>query len=89
MYDEIMMAQKFGFFPLTTEEIDNLWKQLRQTHQPIDRCDVGRLLATIEWYQNREADLAIRLGNSRVELDLLFRPDDIDQIFKLTEEVED
>ncbi len=77
-----MVTRTHGFFPFSSLEIEGLKKELSRNPDEIKATmyDVGRLLATIEWYQDREASLAMRLGNSQTELDVLFSPENIEAI---------
>jgi len=77
-----MTTKENGFFPFSTLELDEIKKKMHGNPDEIyaSRYEVGRLLATIEWLQDREANIATRLGNSHVELDALFSPSQIDEL---------
>lgn len=77
-----MDVRSRGFFPFSSTEIQSLKDRLvGGVDASVSTRDVvGRLLATVEWYQAREADMATRLGNSEVELDSLFPPGAVDML---------
>lgn len=71
------------YFPLSSQELDELKADVSRYRRELEFFTpetVGRLLATIEWYQRRDADIATRLGNSQVELDELFSAEAIETL---------
>lgn len=83
-------ARENGFLPLSTTELEQLKAELSGSTDGFQLRftleTVGRLLATVEWYQDRETNIATALCNSRAELDVLFAPADLDTIPVLDEE---
>lgn len=88
-YDRGVKVQDLGFFPLSTVEIKQYFDRLKdgcrrgEPRADLTWPEVGRLLATIEWFHRRDVDIATRLGNPREELDLLFDPNEVEKIVQL------
>lgn len=77
-----MTTKDHGFFPFSSLELEAIKKKMLGNPDNVyaTMYEVGRLLATVEWYQDREANIAQRLTNSQTELDVLFSPAQIEEI---------